>query len=118
MLDVRPLLPPTTTAPPQTTTTTTHTRAQPGFDSQAGPPPLIRRLEGRWRLQRRRRWLVGRTTAVVTTYHIHPLTYPLSPRAANRKSKPCMSLKSNQKGALGTANSPSANLTISISQKV
>ena len=114
MLDVRPLLPPTkptTTAPPQTTTTTTtHTRAQPGFDSQAGPPPLIRRLEGRWRLQRRRRWLVGRTTAVVTTYHIHPLTYPLSPRAANRKSKPCMPLKSNPKGALGTA--------IYISQKV
>ena len=64
---------PTTTAPPQTTTTT-HTRVQPGFDSRTGPSPLMRRLEGRRRLQRRRRRLVGRTaTAVVTTHTASPV---------------------------------------------
>ena len=63
---------PTTTAPPQTTTTT-HTRVQPGFDSRAGPSPLMRRLEGRRRLQRRRRRLVKRTTAVVTTHTATPV---------------------------------------------
>ena len=63
---------PTTTAPPQTTTTT-HTRVQPGFDSRTGPSPLMRRLEGRRRLQRRRRRLVGRTTAVVATHTATPV---------------------------------------------